>query len=280
MTHRDAPLLLRALALSVTAALGTVSAFILVSGAEALFRGRGLSLFGPVWDPAGGRFGILAMMWATVLLGASSLCLGWTVSLGCCCALGGLVPKPLARALMGVLTLMSAVPTVVYGFAAVFLLVPLIREGLGGTGFCWLAAMLMVALQGVPTMTFVMDASVRSAVERTRLAAAALGMSRAEHLVWVALPLSRRAMLSAAVLGFGRAMGDALLPAMLAGNAVRFARSPLDPMRTLTSHIALVLSSDIGGGEHLSLLLAGAMLLIMCAAASLLARRMGGGSSS
>ena len=81
-------------------------------------------------------------------------------------------------------------------------------------------------------------------------------------------------MLSAAVLGLGRAVGDALLPAMLAGNAIRFARSPLDSIRTLTSHIALVLSSDIGGGEHLSLLLAGALLLIFCAAVSLTARRL------
>ena len=57
-------------------------------------------------------------------------------------------------------------------------------------------------------------------------------------------------MLSAAVIGLGRAVGDALLPAMLAGNAIRFAKTPLDSLRTLTSHISLVLSSDIGGGEH------------------------------
>ncbi|MBR1672199.1 MAG: ABC transporter permease subunit [Fretibacterium sp.] len=293
------PVLLRALALSVSALLGTVIAFILLSGAEALARGRGLSLFGAVWNPSAGKFGILTMIQASLLLALSSLALGWCLSLGCCCALNGLAPRWAARWLMGLLTLMTAVPTVVYGFAAVFLLVPLIRDGLGGTGFCWLTAGLLVALQGVPTMTFIMDGAVRSLAAETRLTATALGMSPLQHLSRVVLPLAgkgaaplagkgavplagkgaaplaSRPLLSAAVLGLGRAVGDALLPTMLAGNAIRFAHSPLDSMRTLTAHISLVLSSDIGGGEHLSLLLAGALLLAFCAAFSLLNLKLG-----
>ena len=87
-------------------------------------------------------------------------------------------------------------------------------------------------------------------------------------------------LLTAAVLGFGRALGDTLLPTMLAGNAVQFARSPLDSMRSLTAHIGLVLSSDMGGGEHLSLLLAGGLLLIGSVCVSLLARNLGGRKSS
>ncbi|MCR4818977.1 MAG: ABC transporter permease subunit [Fretibacterium sp.] len=270
--HR--PLLLRALALSVSALLGTVIAFILISGAEALVTGQGLGLFGAVWNPAGGKFGILPMIQATLLLALSSLGLGWCLSLGCCCVLNGLAPRRAARWLMGLLTLMTAVPTVVYGFAAVFLLVPLIRDALGGTGFCWLTAGLLLALQGVPAMTFIMDGAVRSLAAESRLTATALGMTTAQHLSRVVLPLASRPLLSAAILGLGRAVGDALLPTMLAGNAIRFARNPLDSMRTLTAHISLVLSSDIGGGEHLSLLLAGALLLTFCAAFSLLSRRM------
>ena len=271
---REVPVLLRALALSVSGLLGTVIAFILISGLAALLEGRGLGLLGSLWNPAGGRFGILPMIHASVLLALSSLLLGWLLSLGCCCMLNGMAPRPLAALLMGCLRLMTAVPTVVYGFAAVFVLVPLIRGALGGTGFCWLAACLVLTLQGLPTMTFVMDGAVRSLVAQTSLTAAALGMTPLECLSRVALPLSKRSMLSAAVLGLGRALGDALLPTMLAGNAIQFALSPLSSMRTLTAHIALVLSSDIGGGEHLSLLLAGALLLLACAAFSLAARRL------
>ena len=181
---------------------------------------------------------------------------------------------------MGILRFMTAVPTVVYGFTATFVLVPVIRGALGGTGFCWLAAASMLALQGVPTMTLVMDGAMRSRSAETALTASALGMTPLQHLARVAIPGSRRALLTAAVLGFGRALGDTLLPTMLAGNAVQFARSPLDSMRSLTAHIGLVLSSDIGGGEHLSLLLAGGLLLIGSVCVSLLARNLGGRKSS
>lgn len=269
-----APLALRLLAYSVGSVLSAVFAFILFSSLEALGMGRELFLFGPVWDPRAGRFGILAMIHASVLLALSSLCVGWLFSLGCCCMLRGLAPRPIARLLMGLLRFMTAVPTIVYGFSATFMLVPIIRNALGGTGFCWMAAAAMLSLQGVPTMTLVMDGAIRAKSAETALTAAALGMTPLQHLARVTLPASRRHLLAAAVLGFGRALGDTLLPTMLAGNAIRFARSPLDSMRTLTAHIGLVLSSDIGGGEHLSLLLAGGLLLIGSVTVSLLARRL------
>lgn len=276
----SAPLWLRVLACFVGSVLSTVFAFILFSALDALRAGQGLSLFGPVWDPRAGRFGIAAMIHASFLLALSSLGAGWLLSLGCCCMLRGAAPRPAARFLMGILRFMTAVPTVVYGFTATFVLVPVIRGALGGTGFCWLAAASMLALQGVPTMTLVMDGAMRSRSAETALTASALGMTPLQHLARVAIPGARRALLTAAVLGFGRALGDTLLPTMLAGNAVQFARSPLDSMRSLTAHIGLVLSSDMGGGEHLSLLLAGGLLLIGSVCVSLLARNLGGRKSS
>ncbi len=245
----SAPLWLRVLACFVGSVLSTVFAFILFSALDALRAGQGLFLFGPVWDPRAGRFGIAAMIHASFLLALSSLGAGWLLSLGCCCMLRGAAPRPVARSLMGILRFMTAVPTVVYGFTATFVLVPVIRGALGGTGFCWLAAASMLALQGVPTMTLVMDGAMRSRSAETALTASALGMTPLQHLARVAIPGSRRALLTAAVLGFGRALGDTLLPTMLAGNAVQFARSPLDSMRSLTAHIGLVLSSDMGAGS-------------------------------
>ena len=275
MKHsNNAPVLLRSIALSVSAILGTVIAFILISGIDALLKGRGLSFFNANWNPNAGHFGILTMIQASILLAVSSLCIGWCLSLGCCCILNGLAPKFMAKILMLVLTLMAAIPTVVYGFAAVFLLVPIIREALGGTGFCWLTASMMLALQGVPTMTFIMNGAVHTISAETKLTASALGLSSTEHLSRVVIPVAYKSLISAAILGLGRAVGDALIPTMLAGNAIRFAKTPIDSMRTLTAHISLVLSSDIGGGEHLSLLIAGALLLIFCAVVSLVSRRL------
>jgi phosphate transport system permease protein len=267
------PFCLRALAFSVGAMLSAVFSFIFCSALEALYLGRSLSLFGPVWNPYAGKFGIAPMISASVLLSASSLCVGWLLSLGCCCLMRGLAPRWFARTLMGILRFMTAIPTVVYGFAAVFVLVPLIRSALGGSGFCWLAAGTMLSIQGVPTMALLMNEALRSAEEETFPASAALGITPLQNLCHIVIPAARPWLVSAAVLGFGRALGDTLLPTMLAGNAVQFALSPLDSMRTLTAHIGLVLSSDIGGGEHQSLLLAGGLLLLGSVTVSLLARR-------
>jgi len=276
MRNFSAPLWLRALALCIGGVLSTVFVFISFSALEALWRSEGLHLFSAVWSPQNGHFGILTMIHASLVLSLSALCCGWLLSVGCCCVLRGLGPKWLAVLLGFALRFMTSIPTVVYGFTAVFLLVPLIREGLGGSGFCWLAACVMLSIQGVPTMTLVMDEAVRAVSAETSLTSAALGITPLQNLSRVVLPTARPWLLSAAVLGFGRALGDTLLPTMLAGNAVQFAASPLDSMRTLTAHIGLVLSSDIGGGENLSLLVAGGLLLLGSIMASLFARRVPG----
>jgi phosphate transport system permease protein len=132
---------------------------------------------------------------------------------------------------------------------------------------------MMLSIQGVPTMTLLMNEALRFAEEETSLTATALGMTPLQNLCHIVIPAARPWLISAAVIGFGRALGDTLLPTMLAGNAVQFALSPLDSMRTLTAHIGLVLSSDIGGGEHRSLLLSGGLLLAGSVTVSLLARR-------
>lgn len=269
---RRSPLWIRSLALGVGGVLASVFAFIMFSALEALARGRGLSLFGNLWSPGAGQFGIMPMIAASLLLSLSALALGWTVSLGCCCALHLRTCPRLSKLLMGILRFMTAMPTVVYGFAAVFLLVPLIRSALGGSGFCWFTAGVVLALQGVPTMTLVMDGAMASLEKETGITSAALGFTPLQHLVWVVLPSMKPWLFSAAVLGFGRAMGDTLIPTMLAGNAPQFPASPLDSVRTLTAHISLVLSSDMGGGEHLSLMLSGGILLTISLLVSLTVR--------
>jgi phosphate transport system permease protein len=268
------PSWLRALAFSIGVMLSAVFSFILCSALEVLYLGQAFSLFGPVWDPYAGKFGIVPMIYSSLLLSVSSLCGGWFLALGCCCLLRGVAPRWFACVLMGILRLMTAIPTVVYGFAAVFVLVPLIRNALGGSGFCWLAAGTMLSIQGVPAMALLMNEALRSVEEETVITSVALGMTRLQNLSRIVIPAARPWLISAAVLGFGRALGDTLLSTMLAGNAVQFALSPLDSMRTLTAHIGLVLSSDIGGGEHQSLLLAGGLLLISSLLVSLFARRL------
>ncbi|MDD4159781.1 MAG: ABC transporter permease subunit [Synergistaceae bacterium] len=234
----------------------------------------GPSLFCSVWDPERGNFGILPMIWASGLLSLSSLITGWTFSVGCCCFIHGFGPRWAARFLANILRIMTAVPTVVYGFASVFLLVPLIRNGLGGSGFSWLTASIVLSLLIMPTMVLSMDSAFKTIEAQTSITSAALGFTREQNIAMVVLPASKQWIWSSALLGFGRAAGDTLIPTMLAGNAVQYANTPLDAMRTLTAHIGLVLSSDVGGTAYLSLFVAGGILLFVSISANILFRLM------
>ena len=245
--------LLKASAVYVTALLSCVFVFIIVCAADGFFMG-GRGLFTSVWHPESKQFGILPVIAATAALSLSSLALGWLVSFGCVCYIHGFGGKRGGALLLSLLRVMTAIPTVVYGFASVFLLVPIVRNGFGGSGLSWFTATLILA------------------VRESGLTAASLGFSRAEHLVFVVLPSCREWLWGAALLGFGRAAGDTMIPTMLAGNAVQYPTSPLNAIRPLTAHIGLVLSSDVGGTAYYSLFAAGGVLLALSAGANLVFR--------
>lgn len=268
--------------LSVAAALAVLGVGLLVlmivAFALPVFAGGGPGgPFSWVWAPGSGRFGILPMLVGSLLLAFSALAAGWPLGLALCCwllcpDLGG--PARLRSVVGGVVRLMTAIPTVVYGFAAVFLLTPAVRAGLGGTGMGWLSAGLMLALLILPTVTLVLAAGLTPRLERLLPAGPALGMSRLEILWLVVLPDARGTLASSAVLGFGRAVGDTLLPLMLAGNAPQVPENLTSSLRTLTAHMALVTSNEVGGAAYNSLFMAGVLLLAINAAVSLAVRRL------
>lgn len=273
------------LRLSAAMAVGGIVLLFLMIIAFALpvFTGGGEGgPFSWVWAPGKGLFGIMPMLVGSLLLGTSGLLLGWPLAFALCCWL--LCPerpagqgRGLARTLVsGLVRMMTAIPTVVYGFAAVFLLAPLIRLGLGGTGFCWLTAAIMLALLILPTEVLVLQAGLGERLERVALAGGAMGMGRLELLWHVVLPEARGTLVSSAVLGFGRAVGDTMLPLMLAGSAPVVPDSLLNSLRTLTAHMALVTSNEVGGAAYDSLFMAGMFLLVINAAVSFGVRRCGG----
>lgn len=226
------------------------------------------------WQPYQGEFGILPMLTGSLLLSFSTLLLAWPLSLAVCCWTLERKSGFMVNLIRGLLRFMTAIPTVVYGFAAVFLLTPLIRVGLGGSGMCWLAATIMLTLLVLPTMTLILEAGLKPRLEGLCPGGPALGLTRLELLWFFVLPLARKTLLAAALLGFGRAVGDTLLPLMLAGNAPQVPGGLTESLRTLTAHMALATANEVGGSAYNSLFAAGALLLGINAAVSLAARRL------
>jgi phosphate ABC transporter permease subunit PstA len=178
---------------------------------------------------------------------------------------------------MTALHFMASIPTVIYGLVSVFLLVPLVRQGFSGSsGFCLLAAAPTLALLVLPTIALLIHVELEQVDLRVRLAGKALGLTAAGEFLWVVLPCCRRGLTAAAVLGFGRAAGDTLISLMVAGNAPRLPTSPLDSVRTLTAHIALVVSTDSQSVEYYSLFACGLILFVVTAAVTLTVRHLRG----
>lgn len=265
------PLILFAVGIALSG-ICLLFAMVVISAVPAFLGESAGGVFTWSWRPYQGEFGILAMLAGSLILAASTLLLAWPLSLALCCWVITSPGGPARSAVRGCIRLMTAIPTVVYGFAAVFLITPLARAGLGGSGFCWLAAALVLTFLVLPTMVLVLEAGLAPRLEKLCPGGLAVGLDRFELLWFFVLPQSRKTLLAAALLGTGRAIGDTLLPLMLAGNAPQVPSGFGDSMRTLTAHMALVTANEVGGAGYNSLFASGALLLGITAATSLALR--------
>lgn len=244
----------------------SMMAFMVVLGLP-LF-GEGLffrMLVGP-WNPSQGGFGIAAMIIGTMAVALPALCLGIPLSLGTSALISALAPRTLSRILGKVVQVMTGIPTVIYGFVGVFLLVPVIRNTFDrGSGMCILSAALLLALLISPTMILLFLESFNQVSRSSVLAARALGADRVQTFLYVILPSSIPGLVSGIVLALGRAVGDTMIALMVAGNAVAVPESLLDPARTLTAHIALIIAADVRSMEFKTLFACGMVLYVFTA---------------
>ena len=222
-------------------------------------------LFSP-WAPENGKFGIYPMLKTSLLLATLSMLISFPISLGTSFIITNLAPIQLRRILLGMVRVMTGIPTVVYSFTALFLLVPLMRKVIGqGTGMSILSAAPVLALVIAPTMILFFVNSFKSVSKTYTLACDALGSSQIQKLLYVILPLAWPGIINGALLGFGRAMGDTMVSLMLAGNSVNIPESVTDSARSLTAHIALVLAFDFDSMEFKSVFVCGLFLYILTA---------------
>lgn len=224
------------------------------------------------WQPNEGHFGILPMLGGSFFLAIFALSLAWPLAMGLNIWMLKVDKRFLVKVVAYFIKLMTAIPTVVYGFVAVFLLVPLVREGAGGTGFCLFSAGVILALLILPTITLVFESGLATSLEKLRLEGIALGFSKLELFYFFVLPKSKKIFLVAAMIGFGRAIGDTLISLMLSGNSPQLPQNIFESIRTLTAHIALISANEMSGMAYDSLFLSGILLLIINATVSILVR--------
>ncbi len=253
---------------SLICVLVTVSIFLfmITLGFPLFEEGLFFSSLGQMWRPDKGIYGIYPMIVGTLSIAFTGVVIAFPVSLGASALITGIAGNRISFVLKTTIEMMIGIPTVVYGFVGVFLLVPFIREFFSsGSGMCILSASIMLALLISPTMIKVFSESFNQIPFETRLAVDAMGGTSTQKFLYLILPSSYRGIANGLVLALGRAAGDTMIALMIAGNAVLIPGSPLDPARSLTSHIALVIAADFQSLEFKTLFACGIVLYLFSA---------------
>ena len=262
MRDRIAESALRVAALSAVGVLALIALFIVGEGAPVLAaRGPGAFLASATWAPTRGEYGLLAMLAGSAVVTLGALALAVPLGIACAVTLAELAP-PTARAVLKPLVeLLAGIPSVVYGFLGMALVVPVIRTQLGGPGPSALAASVVLAVMVLPTLVSVAVDAIEAVPRSYRDGARALGATEWQSIAGVVLPAARSGLAAAVILGIGRAVGETMAVIMVAGNAAQLPDSPLAPVRTLTANVALEMA--YATGEHAQALFATAIVLFV-----------------
>ena len=190
-----------------------------------------------------------------------ALIIGLPLGLGAALYLSEFAPKKSAAVLKPLVEILAGIPSVVFGFLGLTVIVPLIRDRLGGPGFSVLASAVVLGIMILPTMVSVSYDALRAVPAAYREGMLAVGANPWQAVTTVVLPAAKSGILAASILAMGRAVGETMAVIMVAGNATIIPVSFLDPVRTMTSNIALEMG--YAAGMHRQALFATGIVLFV-----------------
>lgn len=224
-----------------------IMAFIFIEGLPA-FQEYGFLkfLFGMNWVPDDDQYGVFAMIIGSLCVTIFALIIAVPLSILCAIFMSEVAPDKVRRFLKPVIQTLSGIPSVVYGFFGLVMLVPTVRGVFGGTGFSIFTAGIILAVMILPTIISVSFDSLGSVPMEYRESSLGLGATNWQTIRHIVFPAALPGIVTAVILGMGRAIGETLAVIMVAGNVAQIPGSIFDPVRTLTSNIALEMSYATG----------------------------------
>ncbi len=250
------------IAISSISVLALITVFIFREGLPTMTSVGLLEfLFGSRWAPSSGSYGILPMILGSVWVTLGALMIGVPLGVACAVFLVELAPPLAASVLRPAIQLLAGIPSVIYGFWGLTILVPLIRNYLGGPGLSILAGAIILGVMILPTVITISEDALRALPRSYKEASLSLGATHWQTIWRVMLPAARSGIVAAIVLGMGRAVGETMAVIMVLGNAVQIPGSILDPARTLTTNIGIEMA--YASGAHRGALFATGVVLFV-----------------
>jgi len=236
-----------AAAISSIVIIVLIIAFIFKEGLPAIYDvGFFNFTFGMIWSPSYGDYGVFPMIIGTFGITALSLLMSVPLAIFCALFLSDVAPPSMRNILKPTLQALAGIPSVVYGFFGLILLVPFMRIHFGGSGFSMFAASLILTVMILPTIVSISEDAFRSIPSEYKEASLALGATQWQTIKNVIFPAALPGVITAIILGMGRAVGETMAVIMVAGNVAQIPHSILDPVRALTSNIALEMGYATG----------------------------------
>lgn len=229
-------------ALASIMAVALICLFLFANGIPAMAKiGLFDFLLGQDWSPSDvpPSFGILPMILGSIYITAGAIIIGVPIGIFTAVFMAKVCPKPLYKILKPAVDLLAGIPSVVYGFFGMVTIVPAVRTLFGGNGSSILSASILLGIMILPTIIGITESSIHAVPNELYDGAVALGASHERAVFLVVLPAAKSGILSAVVLGIGRAIGETMAVIMVAGNQARMPAGLLKGIRTMTANIVL-----------------------------------------
>jgi len=222
---------------------------------------------GKEWYPTDNEnpsFGFFPLIYASVYISLLSLFFSLPLGLVFAIYISELASERTKSFLKTGVELISTIPSVVFGFIGVALLVPLVQKIFNlSTGYCLLTASIVLAIMVTPIIATLCEDSLRMVPINLREASTALGANKYQTIIKIVLPAASAGIFTAIILGFGRIIGETMVVLMLSGGAAMIPESVFDPVRPITSAIASEMGEAVVGSTHYSALFAMGLILFI-----------------
>jgi phosphate transport system permease protein len=243
-------------------AVALICIFIFINGIPAMAEvGIFRFLSGTQWKPSNDIYGIFPMILGSLYVTAGAIIIGVPIGILTAVFMARFCPKKLYRIIKPAVDLLAGIPSVVYGFFGLMVIVPFIRDYLGGDGSSMLAASVILGIMILPTIVNVSEAAIRAVPESYYEGSLALGATHERSVFFTVVPAAKSGIMAGVILGVGRAIGETMAVVMVAGNQAVIPSGILKGLRTLTANI--VLEMGYAADLHRGALIATAAVLFV-----------------
>lgn len=244
------------------AAVAAICLFIFVNGIPAMGKiGVFKFLLGTEWSPSKGVYGILPMIIGSIYVTAGAAVVGVPIGILTAVFMVYYCPAPIYKIVKPAIDLLAGIPSIVYGFFGLVVIVPVIQDLLGTSGKGVLTASILLGLMILPTIISTAESSLRAAPDMYYEGALTLGATKERSIFGAVFPAAKSGILSGVILGIGRAIGETMAVVIVAGNQAVIPKSLTDGVRTLTANI--VLEMAYAAELHREALIATAVVLFV-----------------